>query len=1479
MVALRWILGMVTLGHMSVASAVFPATIEFCTTEECYEYFVHSGPIPFGPYPTPEAACIAFTAFPNLQYVGVTRPSAPEEMQCRYIDPNGIQSTRTIRPGRSIPKKICPGNSVNPAGTALCVCNPGYLESVQNRTCQLPTSLELLKLKSLGSPADENCSNPVNGATGNKYQSEIDYSEPNSPLRFERYYNSDFSHSRMLGQGWRHTYDSELNATGTTIGSTALVIRPDGRAYTFTRTATEWAPPPDINDRLVDALVNGKIQWQLTIGDDNSIEIFNTAGTLTSIIYPNTRRVDISYDSFGRLQYATDKLTGRRLSFTHSTATAGYRLLLTMNDPAGKTIVYGYYSPQFSERLSTVYRPDVNTRRSYFYNESMHAGASIPNALTGIQDENGVRYANYGYDAFGRGVYTEHAGGVDRHSFSYNPDGSTTVIDPLGAARTYTYTTVQGVRRQIGQSQPAGAGCPASASARTYDANGNIASLTDFNGNVTTHSWDPSRNLLTKKVEASGTLEARTTSTEWHASWRLPTRVAEPKRRITYVYNGDSHQGSPISCAPLGASIPAGTGTRPAPLLCREIHEATTDASGAAGFSANVTGQPRTWTYSYNESGQVLTEDGPRTDVTDTTTYAYYTTTGSDHAIGDLQSITNAQGHTTHFDRYDENGRLLEARDPNSVTLSYRWHPRGWLMSTSVDGLTTVYERDGVGQLLSVTSTDGKKLDYAYDAAQRLVRVSDMAGRSVILNRDNLGNITQTEWVDPGNVLARRIFSSFDVLGREQSRAETHNGISQVTQYSYDTNGNRTSVTDAKAQTINATYDAFNRVSKVTGAYSTRLWLRYDARDQLLVFNPFRNVSSFTVDGLGNVTQEISPLRDVRTAAFDAAGNLLNQTDSRGIIQSRSYDALNRLTGISYPNAGEDVTLTWDTGPGCTNGIGRLCAVTDSIGSSRWAYDSRGNTLSRTRIVAGVTYTTRYTHDTADRESSLEAPTGLMVTIGRDSDGHIEQLSADVEGQSQLKLADQVQLNAAGNTIGLLMGNGVSLARTYAEDARLLEQQATPPLANLALSYDANGNILTRSLAGSTVTYSYDELDRLTGEAGPAKTQSFTYDPTHNRLSDAEGSKTYLSGSDRLRKLNGQDVVVDTRGNTLQMRGHTFTWNQAGQLAAVSLGSTLIASYFYDERGLRSRKVTTPAATQGSSTIVYHHDEVGRLMAETAVNGTPLRTYVWLNDKPQAVIVHDGTIRRALYLEVDQLGSPIAARNQAGQLVWMWASDAFGSVAPNEDPDGDGAKTTINLRFPGQYFDAESGLHYNWHRYYDPRIGRYITPDPIGFRGGSNYFDYAKQNPLRFTDPNGLTAGAYPGAIAGSAFGPVGTVVGGLVGAGASAWLGWNVVGPMLAKPPKDAEVTDGAKAPGKPGPAEGFKDPKRGENWVPNPNAKGPRFGWEAEDGGVWCPTGPAGAPGTGTSGPAHGGAHWDVQYPGGGGFNMYPGGKRRDR
>lgn len=296
----------------------------------------------------------------------------------------------------------------------------------------------------------------------------------------------------------------------------------------------------------------------------------------------------------------------------------------------------------------------------------------------------------------------------------------------------------------------------------------------------------------------------------------------------------------------------------------------------------------------------------------------------------------------------------------------------------------------------------------------------------------------------------------------------------------------------------------------------------------------------------------------------------------------------------------------------------------------------------------------------------------------------------------------------------------------------------SPALADEALTYDANGNVQTRTLSGGTTTFNFDELDRVVRESGPATTQNFTYDANGNRKSDGSTAYTYTLNTDRVATINGVSVTMDAIGQITSERGYTFVWNQrAGQIKQAFLGGTLLATYWYDYKGRRSRKVTTAAAPQGAGTVLYIYDIYNRLQAEFDGAGNPALTYVWRDDIPVGIIVH-GANEYVLYLETDHLNTPIAARNQSGKVVWRWEPNAFGANLPNEDPGNTGTKTTINLRFAGQYYDRESGLHNNWHRYYDPQLGRYMSPDLIGRLGGPNLYSYVNGNPLSYVDPEGL---------------------------------------------------------------------------------------------------------------------------------------------
>lgn len=462
--------------------------------------------------------------------------------------------------------------------------------------------------------------NPINPGTGNKYQVETDYQS--WILEFRRYYNSTPIDRPGMTGNWLHSNSAALSVS---LATTIVAYRPDGKAHTFMlNTATnQLQPDADTNlgvVQLKDA-ANHPAGWTLTLTEEGQTETYDVNGKLLAIATLDGLSQTLSYSTSttpaniapkaGLLISVTDTF-GRRLNFTYD---ANARMN-AMIDPSGAVTAYQYDT---NNNLSTVTYPDStpsiatdNPTRSYKYGELANtANVSQPHALTGIIDENGNRYATWKYDGTGLAISSEHAGGVGKYSLAYSADGrSVGITDPLGAVRTTQLSSLLGVIKSTGSSQPAGTGCPASASALGYDANGNTTGRTDFNGNLSCYVYN-NRNLETIRLEgiaptippaptascpanlATYTPPAnssqRLINTQWHPNWRLPTRIAEPTRLTTNVYNGQADptagNNTPLTCAPATA-LQNGL---PIPVLCKRILQSTDDATGSAGFAATLT--------------------------------------------------------------------------------------------------------------------------------------------------------------------------------------------------------------------------------------------------------------------------------------------------------------------------------------------------------------------------------------------------------------------------------------------------------------------------------------------------------------------------------------------------------------------------------------------------------------------------------------------------------------------------------------------------------------------------------------------------------------------------------------------------------------------------------------------------------------------------------------------------------------------------
>lgn len=298
----------------------------------------------------------------------------------------------------------------------------------------------------------------------------------------------------------------------------------------------------------------------------------------------------------------------------------------------------------------------------------------------------------------------------------------------------------------------------------------------DFNGTRTCYWYFGHKEVvriegLSKDASCSAPMlltGSRRVTTEWHPDWQLQTRVAEPGRITTKVYNGqpDPFNGNALaSCAPNTAKL---LDNKPIVVLCKQIVQATTDADGSDGVWATVdsTVPARVEEWTYNEFGQVLTHDGPLLGTGDVTTYEYYPSTDVDWTKGDLKLVRNAANHTVSYPKYNKAGKPLQMVDANGVVTDYTYDLRQRLTSVTTAGQTTTYEYFPTGLLKQITQPDNSFVAYEYDDAQRQIAVRDHLGNRIDYVLDNMGNRTAEQVKDPGGALRRSVTRVFDALGR-----------------------------------------------------------------------------------------------------------------------------------------------------------------------------------------------------------------------------------------------------------------------------------------------------------------------------------------------------------------------------------------------------------------------------------------------------------------------------------------------------------------------------------------------------------------------------------------------------------------------------------------------------------------------------------------------------------------------------------------
>lgn len=697
---------------------------------------------------------------------------------------------------------------------------------------------------------------------------------------------------------------------------------------------------------------------------------------------------------------------------------------------------------------------------------------------------------------------------------------------------------------------------------------------------------------------------------------------------------------------------------------------------------------------------------------------------------------------------------------------------------------------------------------YSYTQAGLLERVEDGLGNVILYTYDSEGNRIHEEIRDPGAQLTKYADLVYDLKNR---LSEIVQPDATSTSYLYDAAGNVVSQTNGGGKSTLYAYDGLNRLYAITEPGDVVTRYSHDSSGNVSSVTDGEDyITSYAHDDFGHRLEVSSPDAGVTSYSYDLAGNVVSTRNSNDITAIYSYDSLNRLVAVSYPDSTQDVWYSYDQGE---NGIGKLTGMKNSSGEYNYSYDALGNMIRNEATIHGVVYATLYSFDEYGRLAGMTYPGGRSISYMRDSIGNISEINTVFEGVGQ-KIVGGIHYLPYGFLQGAALGNGLELSSQFDQSYRLTRQRVSPVL-DKGYAYSAVGNVssVTDSLVpGNSQTLTYDELDRLISENGSYGRREYGYDKNGNRSqkieadtdSMAEDVRDYLYdiNSNRLKQIESELRDYDAAGNTLNTGNSEYFYNETGRLESVVVPDQFTARYQYNGIGQRIQMVQDEE--HGFDELFHYlYDQDGQLLTVSSFkmrvgkNKTMLikeedKEFVWLGNMPVAQVVteykRNGSVRSSeiFYLHTDHLNAPRLATNSEQKIVWRWDGDAFGVGEPDLDPDGDRKEVDVPLRFPGQ-IASDGGLLYNWHRYYDPSTGRYLTPDPIGLAGGINLYAYTANNPVNFIDPSGEffnvpgiiagtiaggTAGYLSGIQSGDGFaGVIGGVAGGFIGAAVGQFM------------------------------------------------------------------------------------------------------------
>ena len=1087
--------------------------------------------------------------------------------------------------------------------------------------------------------------------TGSKKHSHVDYIDTrNGYLHLTRHYNSNYSKIvgkrqepgqnpepavGMFGANWRSSYEKSIYFPGGVSSTLAGLYRDDATFHFFNKQPDgTWVSNSDVKGILTKTAAG----WSYRTADD-TVEIYDMAGKLQSERHVDGTENSLLYDSEGRL-YSVQGSTGESLTFYEDPADTD-DFVDSVTDHAGRVWQYAYDE---SSNLEYVVYPDGTTGtdadnpvRQYHYEN-----ATYPNALTGITDERGVRYATFGYDGNGWAVSGYQGGStsptdsidVDYHNDDHQGDGLATRTVSDGKGNQSTYTTIH----QNGVALLASVAGPGCASCGNGDAS---------------YSYDAVANNLISRTESGVTTEYGNYDLSGNPGFRIEARGTAEKRRTDYSYDPRFYSKITRILEPsVFAADPATQCT--AGVDCRKTEYSYDDWGNRlteiiSGYTPDGVPVSRSTTYQYNGPLHQLSQvDGPRSDVNDITMFEYYPDSPAEGANrARLKRITAADGTLLRDNiGYTPTGKVSTEYRPNNIRVDYDYFPgNDRLQASTVQDLSTgnssrtawTYLPSGEVESITIAShsPDAVTLTFGYDDSRRLTRIVDASGNYIEYTLDPAGNRTGESLHDNSGALRKALTRTFDAYNRldvSMSGADRFNPLEQI-DWDFAPDGSLDRRIDGRGVVTDYSYDNLKRLLISTqnpGGQAVVTRYAYDTADNLTsVTDPISGVTSYVYDDLGNLLSTSSPDTGTTIYTYDAAGNVSTRQDARGQVFAYSYDALNRLLVLDAPGTADDITYSYDN---CIQGVGRLCSITSGGTTITTSYDSFGNATGHQQL--------SYDYDAASRIRAVTYPSGAVVTYGYNVAGQVNRVDLTAGG-STATLASSISYAPFGALTDLVYGNGAALTREL-DTAYRLTSQIVPGALDLGYTqYDGNGNIrMLSDLYSGGSDFTYDALNRLATGSGPFGVRDYDYDLNGNRVQLVNDGQTttygYTPRSNRLGTEGGWTYTLDANGNATHKLagdglGYIYTYNSHNRLASVSdrllvttgkgrkqkvsVVDQPVASYSYNGLGQRISKSVT-----GGMETRYLYDNSGMLMAELDGEGVVRREYVYLANQLLAVL-------------------------------------------------------------------------------------------------------------------------------------------------------------------------------------------------------------------------------------------------------------------